>query len=112
MNITPDQFQEESLSFEKTNENTRRDHAVLGLCGEAGELASLIKRHDLDDPRKILDEAGDCLWYIALLLDSQGFAMSDAMEWVLVKLEHRSWGGKDKDYEYSLLKKFTENHGD
>jgi len=45
---------------------------ALGLCGEAGELGNKIKKvvfhgHELTDEAKaeILEEIGDCLWYLA-----------------------------------------------
>ncbi len=45
-------------------------NAVLGLCGEAGEVADLLKKtkfqgHELNR-EKVADELGDILWYIAL----------------------------------------------
>ena len=44
-------------------------NGVMGLCGEAGELINLMKKHmyqghEKDWPR-VVDEVGDCLWYIA-----------------------------------------------
>ena len=52
---------------------------ALGLCGEAGELAEVIKKHvfhehpmDAETRSKLRKECGDCLWYlnyIAALLD-------------------------------------------
>ena len=44
---------------------------ALGLCGEAGEVADVVKKHkghghDLDED-KIVDELGDVLWYVAMM---------------------------------------------
>ena len=44
-------------------------NGVLGLAGEAGECADLMKKHYYQDGREIytdlIDELGDVLWYIA-----------------------------------------------
>ena len=42
---------------------------AAGLCGEAGECIDLVKKHlyqghELDE-EKLLEEAGDVLWYLA-----------------------------------------------
>lgn len=48
------------------------ENTALGLAGESGEVADLVKKirmqgHDLDTMRpKLLEELGDCAWYIAL----------------------------------------------
>ena len=44
-------------------------NAALGMCGEAGEFADLLKkikyhRHPMDKEH-LLKEAGDVLWYVA-----------------------------------------------
>lgn len=44
-------------------------NGVLGLSGEAGECADLVKKHYFQDARPIenalIDELGDVLWYVA-----------------------------------------------
>lgn len=62
-----------ALAQRTSNPNlTTREHLVngaLGLCGEAGEVADLIKKHKMQghalDVQKILEEVGDVLWYCA-----------------------------------------------
>ena len=44
---------------------------ALGLCGEAGEVADVVKKHrghghELDE-EKIVDELGEVLWYVAMI---------------------------------------------
>lgn len=66
---------------------------AIGLTGEAGEVANLIKkgvfhRHgvDLDELQK---ELGDVLWYIAALCTKAGFSLSDTMNLNIEKLRQR-----------------------
>lgn len=45
-------------------------NAALGMCGEAGEFADLIKKHLFQgkelDKEHLVKELGDVLWYVAL----------------------------------------------
>lgn len=61
------------LAQRTTNKSlSHREHvinAALGLCGEAGEVADLLKKnrmqgHELE-VYKVLEELGDVLWYCA-----------------------------------------------
>lgn len=66
---------------------------ALGLCGESGEFADLIKKHvghghDLDQAaaRK---ELGDVLWYVATLADSLGCSLDAIAQQNVAKLRAR-----------------------
>lgn len=66
---------------------------ALGLAGEAGEVADLIKksvfhRHELDR-EKLIGELGDVLWYVAALATKLGVRLSDVMEGNVAKLTRR-----------------------
>ena len=54
-------------------------NAVLGLVGEAGETADLIKKNVFHgvplDTDKVLKELGDVLYYITRLADYYGFTL-------------------------------------
>lgn len=68
-------------------------NAALGLNGEAGELADEIKKiffhgHELNKD-KLIKEAGDILWYIALLADAIGVDMETIAEKNIEKLKKR-----------------------
>ena len=68
-------------------------NAVLGLCGESGEIADYLKKaiyhgHSLDQ-EKLINEAGDVLWYVVQLLDSMGVSLALAMQRNIEKLERR-----------------------
>jgi len=71
----------------------RFNHAVVGLAGEVGELASLAENwlyygRPLD-PVKVGEELGDCLWYVALACNALGLNLSNLMEANLAKLRVR-----------------------
>lgn len=66
---------------------------VVGLAGEAGEVADLIKkgvfhRHGIDRP-KLEEELGDALWYIAALCNTLGLDLSTIMRSNIEKLKIR-----------------------
>jgi len=66
---------------------------ALGLAGEAGEVVDYIKkgvfhRHGID-PKKVEDELGDVLWYIAEIATILGLSMSDIMQNNVNKLMKR-----------------------
>ena len=48
--------------------------AALGLCGESGEVADIVKNHIAQghalNREKVIEELGDILWYIALAASS------------------------------------------
>jgi NTP pyrophosphatase (non-canonical NTP hydrolase) len=67
--------------------------AALGLCGEAGEFADLVKKmfyqdHDLDY-EKAVKEVGDVQWYVALACQQLGISMAEMMEQNINKLRER-----------------------
>lgn len=65
----------------------------LGLAGEAGEVADLIKKvtcqgHDLDELRqKLIEELGDISWYVALGCTVLGVPMEDVLAQNIDKLK-------------------------
>lgn len=70
--------------------------AGLGIAGEAGEVADLVKKvlfhgHPLDEAvrSKLVKETGDVLWYAALLAEVLGVPLSDIAAANIVKLKAR-----------------------
>ena len=70
-----DKFQQRALRTwhsARFSSNLQRDHAILGLVGEAGELADLHKK-DVFKPghestrEQRLDELGDAFYYLCIL---------------------------------------------
>jgi NTP pyrophosphatase (non-canonical NTP hydrolase) len=72
-------------------ENLR--HVTYGLCGEAGEFADAIKKHDIYDQElnvdNALEELGDVLWYVALGAEAFGVQMEDIADACIKKLQKR-----------------------
>lgn len=65
----------------------------LGLCGEAGEVAELLKKylghgHPLDI-ELMKKELGDVLWYVAALSRLCGFTLQDVAVANVAKLKAR-----------------------
>lgn len=65
-------------------------HAILGISGEAGELVDGFKKHLIYgkplDVENLREEAGDILWYMALLLRTIDTTFEDVMEMNITKL--------------------------
>lgn len=73
------------------------EYVALGLTGESGEVANQVKKIVRDDNRKLtaerraalIDEAGDVLWYLAMLAEELGVTLEEIAARNLVKLERR-----------------------
>jgi NTP pyrophosphatase (non-canonical NTP hydrolase) len=75
------------------SDRDRKANMAMGLAGEAGETADLIKKNlyhehpiDLD---KLKKELGDTLWYVAMVADSYGICLDDVAESNIAKLKAR-----------------------
>lgn len=58
-------------------------HAKLGIAGEAGEL------FDAETKEDVKNEAGDLLWYLAVLLSEHGLTFEEVMRGNIDKLRKR-----------------------
>ncbi len=68
------------------------DYLTLGLASEAGEVAGKRKKQIRDgnvDVISIIDELGDCMWYIARIADELNFSMEEVMLRNWAKLKDR-----------------------
>ncbi|NOX63452.1 MAG: nucleoside triphosphate pyrophosphohydrolase family protein [Chloroflexi bacterium] len=68
-------------------------YTALGLNGEAGEVAELIKKaffhgHDLDMD-KLKKELGDVLWYVAVMANALGLPLDEVAQHNIDKLARR-----------------------
>lgn len=72
-------------------------NAALGLAGESGEVADLIKKHLFHGRmlivEKVVEELGDVMWYIALLCDTLDIPMEKVFDTNIKKLQLRHKGG-------------------
>lgn len=71
-------------------------YLVLGLNGEAGEVAEKLKKTLRDSPgsfaelKALVLELGDVLWYLAQISEVLGYQLSAIAEMNRVKLESRN----------------------
>ena len=68
-------------------------NGVLGLAGEAGECADLLKKHYYQDGRNFVDdledELGDVLWYVAETAMALGLTLEEVAVRNVEKLKKR-----------------------
>lgn len=66
---------------------------ALGVAGEAGEVAELVKKHlghgHALEREKVRKELGDVLWYVAVLAAELDISLSEVAEGNLAKLRSR-----------------------
>ena len=76
-------------------------NAALGLTGEAGEVADIIKKHLYHatplDRDALAKELGDCLWYIATFGTVLGISLDDIAARNIDKLRKRYPVGFDTE---------------
>jgi NTP pyrophosphatase (non-canonical NTP hydrolase) len=76
-------------------------NGVLGLNGEAGEVADHIKKylfqgHELDKDN-LAKELGDICWYIAIMAEGLGYDLETIMQMNIDKLRKRYPRGFEKE---------------
>jgi NTP pyrophosphatase (non-canonical NTP hydrolase) len=71
-----------------SDEKNQIRHAIMGIVGEAGELASLVADPE-SERMQFIDEAGDILWYLALLFDQLGVTFEEVQDRNIAKLTER-----------------------
>lgn len=66
---------------------------ALGLCGEAGELAEIVKKHAFHgrelDSNKLAEELGDVLWYLSQVARAAGISLNHVAIMNVRKLRKR-----------------------
>jgi NTP pyrophosphatase (non-canonical NTP hydrolase) len=73
------------------------EYPTLGLAGEAGEVANIVKKIQRDNAgilnddvrAKLKDELGDVLWYISACADELGLSLREIAEYNVNKLAKR-----------------------
>lgn len=102
--MTGNEYQKEALRTANMDYYTayeRLTNGALGLCGEAGEVADIIKKalfqgHDVNE-QHIAEELGDCAWYLAITADAIGMKLDDILEMNKTKLRKRYPNGFDSE---------------
>ena len=94
-------FEEYQASAKQTalypNRLKNLEYPTLGLAGEAGEVANIVKKIQrdyggeiTDEIRaKLKDELGDVLWYISACADELGLTLTEIAEFNIAKLAKR-----------------------
>lgn len=104
--MTPNEYQK--LAMRTANNTHWTDKAfellnpVLGMCGESGEIADMLKKHIHQghplDTDKICRELGDVLWYIALGCTVLDKTLEEIMQMNIDKLKARYPDGFDPEH--------------
>jgi len=100
--LTLDSYQALASATAMKLDNRPEALACWGMClaGEVGELLNFLKKvlwHGKDfDVEVVTEEAGDILWYLAMLCDSVDINLSEVAERNLVKLQRRYPNGFKK----------------
>src|SRR5688572_13508257 len=98
-----DDYQKQALTTVISQDDEFKDtlHWVLGINGEAGEIAEKIKKiirdkgGDIsqDDKEELAKEIGDVLWYLAVFAQDLGYSLEDIAQANLDKLQSRKQRG-------------------
>lgn len=98
--MTPNEYQQlagrtllDKPDFNITDADVMVAWNAIGLAGEAGEVADLVKKgifHQQGiDRSKMIKELGDVLWYVAALCSHLSVTMETVMEINIEKLRAR-----------------------
>ena len=91
-------FDEYQQAMQRTAGPTKSDGgalqlSALGLCGESGEVADLVKKHIFHghplDPIKVAEELGDVLWYVARTCEAINVPLDVVASRNIAKLKNR-----------------------
>lgn len=89
-----------TLGRDRTHEQ-QLANAALGLTGESGEVAEVIKKHLFHatplDRDAIIKELGDCLWYIGAFATVLDLSMDEIAQRNIEKLRKRYPEGFDAE---------------
>ncbi len=98
--MTFDEYQKGALTTAQ-DDGVEIIHRVLGLVGEAGEVAERIKKIYRDnegdftklDKTGMMKELGDVLWYVATLSDALGISLEEIASLNAAHLKRRAKHG-------------------
>ena len=102
--MTINEYQTAALRTAQTDKLSASElllNSALGLCGESGEVADLLKKyhfqgHDLDIEH-IAKELGDIAWYLAVGAYAIGFDLEEILKMNVDKLKARYPNGFSAD---------------
>lgn len=95
------EYQRLAMRTAGDNEDGYLLNGVMGLCGEAGEVIDLVKKHLFQghelDRDEVVEELGDVLWYCALIAEAVRFPLGQIMQMNIDKLKERFPDGFSKE---------------
>jgi len=101
--MTPNEYQKEALRTASgmSNQYPMFVNGVLGLCGESGECADMVKKylfqgHELDKEH-FAKELGDVAWYLAVSAYAIGYDLETILQMNVDKLRKRYPDGFDAE---------------
>lgn len=102
--MTINEYQTAAMRTAQTDKFSAGDlllNSALGLCGESGEVADIVKKfrfqgHDLDFEH-IAKELGDIAWYLAVGAYAIGYDLETILRMNKEKLEARYPDGFSSD---------------
>ena len=102
--MTINEYQTAALRTAQTDKLTASDlllNSALGLCGESGEVADLVKKHRFQghdlDIEHIAKELGDISWYLAVGAYAIGYDLETILQMNVDKLKARYPNGFSTD---------------
>lgn len=102
--MTINEYQTAALRTAQTDKLTANElllNAALGLCGESGEVADIVKKHRFQghdiDIEHISKELGDVAWYLAVGAYSIGYSLETILQMNVDKLKARYPDGFSTD---------------
>ena len=102
--MTINEYQTAALRTAQTDKLAANElllNSALGLCGESGEVADLVKKHRFQghdlDIEHIAKELGDVAWYLAVGAYAIGLDLESIFRMNIEKLEARYPNGFSAD---------------
>ena len=102
--MTINEYQNAALRTAQTDKLTANElllNSALGLCGESGEVADLVKKHRFQghdlDIEHVAKELGDISWYLAVGAYAIGLDLETIFRMNIEKLEARYPDGFSTD---------------
>lgn len=98
--MTPEEYVKNAMRTESIVDlpphgsiTSRLQHAIDGTVTESGEMVDALKKHRFYgkelDYVNLKEEAGDLLWYVAILIDELGTTFEEVMDINIDKLKAR-----------------------
>lgn len=99
--ITANEYQRAALRTANKDSKELILNGALGLAGESGEVADIVKKHLFQghelNREKMIEELGDVLWYVAITAQGLQVDLDSVMKINIEKLKKRYPDGFDKE---------------